>query len=174
MNHVTQVTMPRSTGTQTRTFNYNNTAFLQSATNPENGTVTYTYTANGMPATKIDAKGQKIAYTYDGYNRLTQVQRYPAPGNVEDLCQRITYYYDSDPFAGSFSQYPWRRRTGVEYGNATSSCWSPFPTQFAERYSYTQGGLVTKKRLTVTANVDTQGFTNLKSRNLDTEQNVRQ
>jgi YD repeat-containing protein len=57
--------MPRSTGTQTRTFNYNNTAFLQSATNPENGTVNYTYTASGALATKIDAKGQKVVYTYD-------------------------------------------------------------------------------------------------------------
>ena len=50
LNHVTQVSMPRSTGTQTRTFTYNNTAYLQSATNPENGTVNYTYNADGTLA----------------------------------------------------------------------------------------------------------------------------
>jgi YD repeat-containing protein len=77
LNNVTQVTMPRATGTQTRTFNYNNTAYLQSATNPENGTVTYTYTTAGNLAGKTDAKGQKVVYTYDGYNRLWQVQRTP-------------------------------------------------------------------------------------------------
>jgi YD repeat-containing protein len=63
LNNVTQVTMPRSTGTQTRTFNHNNTAYLKSANNPENGTVTYTYTAAGNLPTKTDAKGQKIVYT---------------------------------------------------------------------------------------------------------------
>jgi YD repeat-containing protein len=119
--------MPRSTGTQIRTFNYNNTAFLQSATNPENGTVNYTYAASGALATKIDAKGQKVVYTYDSYNRLFQVQRYPAPGTVEDICQRVGYYYDTDPFPGAFSQYAWGRRTGVEYGNASVNyCSDPF------------------------------------------------
>ena len=43
LDHLTGVSMPRPTGTQTRSFVYSNTAFLQSATNPENGTVTYTY-----------------------------------------------------------------------------------------------------------------------------------
>jgi hypothetical protein len=47
MNHLISVSMPRGTATQTRTFNYNVgssvTAFLQSATNPETGTVSYTY-----------------------------------------------------------------------------------------------------------------------------------
>jgi YD repeat-containing protein len=56
--------MPRPTGTQTRTFNYNNTAYLQSATNPENGTVTYTYNSfTNKLATKTDAKGQQVQYT---------------------------------------------------------------------------------------------------------------
>jgi hypothetical protein len=46
LNHLISVSMPRGTVTQTRTFNYNIygtgvTAFLQSATNPENGMVAY-------------------------------------------------------------------------------------------------------------------------------------
>ena len=40
MDHLIQVSMPRGSHTQTRTFVYNDTPFLQSATNPENGTVT--------------------------------------------------------------------------------------------------------------------------------------
>ena len=43
MNHVTQVAMTRGSTTQTRTFVYNSMGQLTSATNPENGTVTYTY-----------------------------------------------------------------------------------------------------------------------------------
>ena len=165
MNHVRQVVMPRSTGTQTRTFNYNNTGFLQSATNPENGTVTYTYASNGMVASKSDAKGQRIVYVYDG-NFLIRVEHYPAPGNVEDLCQRITYYYSADPFPGYFSQYAYGRRPGAEYNR----CSTELPAQFQERYSYTAGGLVTRKRLTVTENVAPPGNTNLKSVDLDTAQ----
>jgi YD repeat-containing protein len=85
-----------SAGTQTRTFAYNG-KYLTSATNPENGTVNYTYTANGKLASKTDAKGQQIVYTYDAYLRLTQIRRYPTPGN-EDICQRTLFYYDSNPF----------------------------------------------------------------------------
>ena len=42
LGHLTGVSMPRSNGTQTRTFAYTG-ADLTSATNPENGTVTYQY-----------------------------------------------------------------------------------------------------------------------------------
>src|ERR1019366_10393727 len=60
LNHLTGVNMPRPTGTQTRTFNYGTPpgAYLLSTTNPENGTVTYTYTWFGKLATKTDAKNQ--------------------------------------------------------------------------------------------------------------------
>jgi hypothetical protein len=48
LNHLATVTMPRGSNTQSRTFSYNTgttvTGLLQSATNPENGTVYYTYT----------------------------------------------------------------------------------------------------------------------------------
>jgi YD repeat-containing protein len=48
--------MPRSTGTQTRMFVYNR-ANLISVTNPENGTVNYTYNGDNTLAIKVDAKG---------------------------------------------------------------------------------------------------------------------
>jgi YD repeat-containing protein len=60
LNHLTQVAMPRNTAnnmkTQTRTFVYDpTTQRLTSATNPENGTVSYTYNADGTLASKKDA-----------------------------------------------------------------------------------------------------------------------
>ena len=56
-NRLIGVSMPRSTGTQTRSWTYTG-AFLTSATNPENGTVNYTYGSNNMIATRTDAKGR--------------------------------------------------------------------------------------------------------------------
>ena len=69
--------MPRPSGTQTRTFNYGNPAGAQllSATNPENGTVTYTYNSDKTLATKTDAKNQQVQYSYDSYKRVTQIRR---------------------------------------------------------------------------------------------------
>jgi YD repeat-containing protein len=68
--------------TQTRTFAYTSTAYstlnlpalwLTSVTNPENGTVSYTYNADGTLATKKDANGNTESYTYDAYQRLTAI-----------------------------------------------------------------------------------------------------
>ena len=47
-DNLVQVTMPRAAGTQTRSFTYNG-KFLISATNPENGTVTYVYNGDQTP-----------------------------------------------------------------------------------------------------------------------------
>jgi YD repeat-containing protein len=55
--------MPRSTGTQTRTFTWSGQD-LASATNPENGTVTYTYDGAHHVTSRTDAKGQQTQYTY--------------------------------------------------------------------------------------------------------------
>ena len=47
--------------------------WLTSATNPENGTVSYTYNADGTLASKKDANGNTETYTYDAYQRLTGI-----------------------------------------------------------------------------------------------------
>lgn len=151
LNHLTAVSMPRGSNTQTRTFNYNSgttvTGFLQSATNPENGTVTYTY-GNGLLATKTDAKNQKLAYSYDGYNRLTSVglvptytcppppqQCIPPPNQV-----LRTYYYDTNPLdTTGFSQNPAGRLTAVQYPAQST-------VQMNEMYSYSVAGLPVAKR----------------------------
>ncbi len=62
-----------------------------SATNPENGTVTYTYDNNLHPASKTDAKGQKVTYAYDSAGRPTDASRFPSVSQNEDASQH-TYY----------------------------------------------------------------------------------
>ena len=70
LNHLTRVSMTRNGTLQTRTFNYTSGttvgAHLLSASNPENGLVSYTYNSDHTLNTKTDAKGQVFSYTYDG------------------------------------------------------------------------------------------------------------
>ena len=126
LNQLTQVSMPRGATTQTRTFNYNlATGRLTSATNPENGTVSYSYNADGTLASKTDAKGQRIEYSYNELKQVTQIRR----GETVDL-----YYGNS-----AFSQNAAGRLATVASTNG-----------FTEMYSYTAAGLVTQKRLRLT------------------------
>ena len=71
LSQLTQVSMTRPQGTQTRTFVYTG-ADMTSATNPENGTVTYTYDAVHHVTSRTDAKGQVTQYNYDSYGRVTE------------------------------------------------------------------------------------------------------
>ena len=59
LNQLTHVTMPRPEGIQTRTFAYTG-ADMTSATNPENGTVTYTYDNAHHVLTRTDALGLPV------------------------------------------------------------------------------------------------------------------
>ncbi len=102
LNKLTGVSMPRGGVTQTRTFNYSlTTGWLTSATNPETGTVSYTYNADGSLASKTDAKGQPTTYTYDSYGRLTQASTNNQYGQaIPD--SSYTYYYDSNPLDSTY------------------------------------------------------------------------
>jgi len=154
LNHLTQVSMPRPTGTQTRKFNYTNPttglpgAFLMSTTNPESGTVNYTYW-NGVLQSRTDAKGQQDQYAYDGGGRLYWVTRYyPSGGSlVSDPTQTVWYYYDVP------AQNAMKRLSGVKYfgGNCTSL--GPPRTgcdTFVETYTYNAGGAMVGKQVQVT------------------------
>ena len=140
LNHLITVSMLRGSNTQTRTFNYTSGttvgAFLLSAINPENGTVTYTY-SNGLPASKTDAKGQVFTYFYDIYNRLYQIK---LNGSV-----LRTFMYDTNSLDGTFTSYGAGRLVAVQ--NAQFTPGSSNPTEFTEMYSYTIAGQPNKKRL---------------------------
>ncbi len=148
LNHLKQVTMPRRGVTQTRTFNYGNPpgAYLLSATNPENGTVSYTYNANGLVATRTDAKNQQTLYSYDGYNRVTQIRHAPAAGGGDYACSEVDFYYDSNPYVSGYSTYTWGRLAARTY--QASNCGQAANT-FTEMFSYTPAGQVSKKLLRV-------------------------
>jgi YD repeat-containing protein len=99
--------------TQTRTFTYDG-AYLASAANPENGTVQYFYDANARLSSTVDAKGQRLERIYDSYNRVIELRKYPN-GATEDLTQRVTYFYDSNPFSPAYSQNAAGRLAAVQY-----------------------------------------------------------
>ena len=148
LNHLIQVSMPRGSNTQTRTFNYNtgNTvgAFLLSATNPETGTVTYTYNSDSTVHTKTDAKGQQFTYSYDSYKRVTQVS---VGGN-----SLRTFMYDNNTLDTSFSgSYTAGRLVAVQNAQVNNlginGTIAPTGIQFTEMYGYTQPGETSKKRL---------------------------
>src|ERR1039458_2318910 len=61
LGHLVGVSMPRDNGTQSRTFVYTGSD-LTSATNPENGTVTYQYDGAHHVTKRTDAKGQETRY----------------------------------------------------------------------------------------------------------------
>ena len=77
MGRTTTVQMgkrPDETFKQTRTFAYNTKGQLTSATNPENGTISYTHFADGLPESKTDAKGQTLWSVFDDKHRLLRVE----------------------------------------------------------------------------------------------------
>lgn len=153
LNHLTSVSMPRGGTTQTRTFNYTSGttvgALLLSATNPENGTVSYTYNSDQTLATKTDAKGQQFTYSYDLYKRLTSVS---VGGNA-----LRSYSYDSNPYDSSYSQYAAGRLAAIQYPaiNYTYNSASA-STTFTDMFTYTQAGQLAGKRLRVTKTLGSQ------------------
>ena len=80
--------------------------------------------------------------TYDSFRRVTQVRKYLAGYQTDDACQRVNYYYDTNPFESNFTENGWGRLAAVEYGDP--SCTGG---QFRELYSYTASGLPVKKKL---------------------------
>ncbi len=150
MNHLVGVSMPRSTGTQTRSWSYTGN-FLMSATNAENGTVSYTYGSINKVATRTDAKGQIAVYTYDGYARLTKVQRDPTgTGNPEDTCQQEDYYYDgSTPVSSSYPTNAQGRLSAIQYWGGFNPNALVCDTTFTELYNYGVPGDPIGKQLQV-------------------------
>jgi YD repeat-containing protein len=143
LGQMTQVSMPRSNGTQTRTFNYSGTDLI-SATNPENGTVSYQYDAGHRVTQRTDAKGQQTRYVYDAYGRLTQVQHWAGSPLAEIGTQHVDYYYDSNPLNSSYSQNVSGRLAAVSFANEAGAGGSS-----SYMYSYNQAGRVLNQHATL-------------------------
>ena len=154
LNHLTNVSMPRDGVTQTRTFVYDSTTQrLSTATNPENGTLSYTYNTNGTLLRKTDAKGQKAEYTYDDNQRVTEIKRFFANG-TEDVCEYVKLSYDTNPYDGTFSQNTQGRVAAEQWGDVSCA-----GGKYHHFYSYTAAGRVTKKKLRVWRNVQQDQWT---------------
>jgi YD repeat-containing protein len=142
VNHLRQVAMPRNTAngmkTQTRTFVYDPTTLrLTSATNPENGTVSYTYNADGTLYSKTDANNNTETYTYDAYQRLTA---------ISDHAQ--TFTYDTCPANATGCANAWGQLVQATFGGAGSTV-GPNDLVFRYNYAYTPAGKVSSKTLEV-------------------------
>jgi RHS repeat-associated protein len=150
MNHISGVSMTRGSTTQTRTFVYSAAGLLTSATNPENGTVQYYYNADNTLWYKHDAKGQDTVYTYDSQKRVTEIQRYPTgKNNSEDTCQRVLYYYDTNPFSTTYTQNSASRLAAETYSichpGPTPDGPVYTPSTITEMYTYHPAGATTGK-----------------------------
>jgi RHS repeat-associated protein len=145
--HLTQAYLQRPTSgagmqTQTRQFTYDLTSgHLLSSTNPENGLMSYTYYSDGRMASKTDAKGQKVTYSYDGYGRISYIDRYPAGSQTADVCQSLTLNYD-DSNTNSMG-----RLRSVTWGPPYKQPMSPSCGQVSmgEGYSYNAAGQLTSR-----------------------------
>jgi RHS repeat-associated protein len=120
LGNLTQVTQH----TQTRTFSYSSLSRLTSATNPENGTVSYTYDAGGNVLTKSDARPVTIAYTYDALSRNQTV-------NYSDttVAPDIERHYDN-PAAGAYG----RGRLWYDYKGGNYSAGSDVEHRAVDSY----------------------------------------
>ena len=84
-------------------------------------TTTYAYNADGTPASKTDAKNQKVEYVYDSYQRVTQIKRYPVSGGNEDACQRVDLSYDTNPYESGYTQNGWGRLAAARFARRRAS-----------------------------------------------------
>ncbi|WP_162180005.1 RHS repeat-associated core domain-containing protein [Bryobacter aggregatus] len=155
---LTGVSMPRDGVTQTRSFTYDTTtqSRLLSATNPENGTVSYVYNADGTAQSKTDAKGIKSEFVYDSYKRVTQTKKSTQSGGTwtEDRCQRVDYKYDEGGGANNGRLTKTRWSWTVDGSNNEVACpVSATDTTlvgFEESYTYNTAGRVMAKTVSYT------------------------
>ena len=143
-SQLTQVSMLRGGTTQIRTWNYDiQTGRLNSATQPETGTVHYTYNDDGTVATRRDPRNTRIEYSYDDYKRVTQMRYYNHSTGTQYVNARKDFVYDTDPMGGSY-----------ELGRLTEvvSYSELYGQSYREMFAYDQAGLVTKKRLRIDRN----------------------
>jgi YD repeat-containing protein len=82
-----------SSGAVLRSFSYDSLSRLLTASNPESGSVSYTYDSDGNVKSKTDARNVTISYSYDALNRL--LSKSYSDGTTPTSC----YQYDSTTIA---------------------------------------------------------------------------
>jgi len=125
-------------GAQTRTFAYDSLKRLTSATNPESGTVSYTYFNNGNLKDKTDARGITTEYTYDGLNRITTVD-YSNTGLDPD----IKRFYDGATNGKGRYHYDYANgdySTGAEVEHTAIDSYDAMGRPLAKRQYFKTGG----------------------------------
>jgi RHS repeat-associated protein len=123
---------------QTRTFAYDSLSRLTSATNPESGTVSYTYEPNGNLKTKTDARGVTANYTYDRLDRNI-ITHYSGGGTTTPAVYR---YYDN-PAAGKngLGRLWWTYTgTGSDLTAAAVNAYDAVGRVLERRQSFVAGG----------------------------------
>jgi YD repeat-containing protein len=145
---ITQVSVQRNGVVQNRNFTWSGSD-MTSSTTPEAGTVTYAYDGNHHVLTRTDAKSQQTQYSYDAYERLTQVNHSTygpnpvcnlncLPGLLPQPWQQVNYTYDVNLLATT--NYSWGRLTAVNFQGGPEG---PGFFNFAYQYGYNQAGRVT-------------------------------
>jgi YD repeat-containing protein len=104
-----------SPGARMRSFSYDGLSRLQSATNPESGTVTYTYDADSNVHTKTDARGVTATYQYDKLNRVLSK-------SYSDSTPWSCFQYDSSTHGVGLLSSAWTQSASV------GTCASSAPT----------------------------------------------
>lgn len=82
-------------GVQTRSFVYDSLSRLSSATNPESGTISYTYDNNGNILSRLDSRSVTTTMIYDALNRLTSKSYNDTPQTPT-----VSYFYDTQSLPG--------------------------------------------------------------------------
>ncbi|MHB8486277.1 MAG: RHS repeat-associated core domain-containing protein [Candidatus Acidiferrales bacterium] len=101
---------------RTRSFIYDSLSRLTNSTNPEAGTVTYTYDNDGNVATKKDGRGITTTYGYDALNRILGM-------TYTNGDRSVTYSYDGSGCLGQSACYNIGSRTGMTDAGGSES-WS--------------------------------------------------
>ena len=124
-----------STKARTRNFQYDSLSRLTSATNPESGTISYTYDNDGNVLTKTAPLPNQASptttvttsYTYDALNRLTS-KSYKDGTTQDPYTTTVKYGYDGVPLTGctiappgDTDSYPIGRSTAMCDGSGGTS-----------------------------------------------------
>jgi RHS repeat-associated protein len=117
---------------RTRTFTYNSLSQVLSATNPESGTITYTYDDDGSVLTKVAPKPNQTGsltvtttYTYDSLHRVTQ------ESFNDGSTPTVKFGYDGNALSGCTTSPPTLTNSNPK-GHRTSMCDGSGATSWAQ------------------------------------------